>query len=67
LHFIGKESNLLEQVEEGAVHDPQSAYTEYPDAQREREAWLQDTVPKLRAIPLGICGRSKAPARNLST
>ena len=52
LHFIGKESNLLEEIEEGTVHDQQSVYTEYPDAQREREAWLRDVVPRLKAMPL---------------
>jgi hypothetical protein len=39
LHFIGKESNLLEEVEEATVHDLQSVYTEYRDPGREREAW----------------------------
>lgn len=34
VHFIGKESNLLEEVEAGLVHDLQDAYTEYPDAWR---------------------------------
>ena len=52
LHFIGKESNLLEEVEAGQVHDIQEAYTEYSDARREREAWLRDVVPKLKAMPL---------------
>jgi hypothetical protein len=52
VHLIGKESNLLEEAEEGRVHDPRSAYTEYPDARREREAWLRDIAPKLKAMPL---------------
>jgi hypothetical protein len=52
LHFIGKESNLLEEVEEGTVHDLQTVYTEYPDPRRDRKAWLRDVVPKLKAMPL---------------
>lgn len=52
VHLIGKESNLLEAAEEGRIHDPQSVYTEYPDAKREREAWLRDVVPELKALPL---------------
>ncbi|HUY40479.1 MAG TPA: hypothetical protein VMV82_02815 [Candidatus Dormibacteraeota bacterium] len=52
LRFIGKESNLLEEVEEGSIHDAGSVYTEYLDAQREREAWLRDIVPKLKAVSL---------------
>ena len=52
VHLIGKESNLLEEVEMGQVHDLQDVYTEYPDARREREAWLREIVPKLKAISL---------------
>jgi hypothetical protein len=39
LHFIGKESNKLEEVEEGGVPDASDVYTEYPDPRREREEW----------------------------
>lgn len=52
LHFIGKESNLLEEVEAGQIHDLQDVYIEYPDARREREAWLKKVVPKLKAMSL---------------
>jgi len=52
LHFIGKESNLLEEVDAGLVHDLQDVYTEYPDAQRERATWLREVVPKLKAMSL---------------
>jgi hypothetical protein len=52
VHLIGKESNLLEEVEAGQVHDPQDVYPEYPDARREREAWLREVVPKLKAVPV---------------
>jgi hypothetical protein len=50
MRFIGKESNLLEEVEADEVHDIAEAYTEYPDAQREREAWYRDAWPKLRVL-----------------
>jgi len=50
LRFIGKESNRLEDVEEGSLHDAGSAYTEYPNARREREEWLNSVVPKLKAM-----------------
>jgi hypothetical protein len=38
LTHIGKESNLLEEVEAGLVHDPDEIYTEYVDARRD-PAW----------------------------
>ncbi|MHB8363948.1 MAG: hypothetical protein ACYDBO_06205 [Vulcanimicrobiaceae bacterium] len=52
LRCIGKESNKLEEVEAGAVHDADEAYVEYPDARRERETWLREVVPKLKAMSL---------------
>lgn len=39
IHFIGKESNLLEEVEQGQVHDLQDVFTEYPDPRR--DPWLE--------------------------
>lgn len=50
LHFIGKESNRLEEVEEGSIHDLQTVYTEYHCARRERKYWLQRVVPKLKLM-----------------
>jgi hypothetical protein len=38
-HFIGKESNKLEEVEEAGVPDASDVYTEYPDARREHRGW----------------------------
>ncbi|HVR48058.1 MAG TPA: hypothetical protein VMT95_15615 [Candidatus Binatia bacterium] len=52
LHFIGKESNRLEEVEEGTIHDLERIYTEHPDAEREREVWLRNIVPRLKAMRL---------------
>jgi hypothetical protein len=50
LHFIGKESNKLEEVEEGSVPDVSDVYTEYPDPRRDE--WLLDILPVLRRTPL---------------
>jgi|HubBroStandDraft_6_1064221.scaffolds.fasta_scaffold08670_5 hypothetical protein len=48
--FIGKESNKLEEVEEGSVSDAGDVYTEYPDARRDE--WTTKILPRLRAMPL---------------
>ena len=48
--FIGKESNKLEELEVGMVHDPQSVYTVYPD--NRRDEWATRTRPALKAMPL---------------
>ena len=37
--YIGRESNQLEEVEAGTVHDAAGVYTEYVDPQR--EAWFR--------------------------
>jgi hypothetical protein len=46
-HFIGKESNKLEEVEEGSVPDAGDVYTEYANPRRERETWKK-VVAELR-------------------
>jgi hypothetical protein len=50
VHLTGKESNLLEVAEEGRIHDPQSVYTEYPDAGRDE--WPTKWLPLLRSTPV---------------
>ena len=47
--FIGKESNKLEEVEEGSVPDSGDVYTEYPDPRREMSEW-ERAVAKLKAM-----------------
>jgi hypothetical protein len=47
---VGKESNQLEAVEAGLVHDPDEVYTEYEYPRH--GAWAQVVVPVLRAMPL---------------
>lgn len=48
--FISKESNRLEEVEAGLIHDPQSVYTEYSD--KRRGEWVTKTLPAIKAMPL---------------
>ncbi|MGA8222522.1 MAG: hypothetical protein WB780_12780 [Candidatus Acidiferrales bacterium] len=50
LRFIGKESNILEDVESGSVHAAQDAYTEYVDPCRDE--WETKIRPALKKIPL---------------
>jgi hypothetical protein len=49
-HFIGKESNKLEEVEEGGVPDVSDVYTEYPDPRRDE--WETKWLPLLRSTPV---------------
>ncbi len=44
---IGKESNKLEEVEEGAIPGAGDVYTEYPDPRRDE--WTTTILPELRA------------------
>ena len=50
LHFIGKESKRLEEVEAGGLPDARDAYTEYPDPRRDE--WATKWLPVLRATPV---------------
>jgi hypothetical protein len=47
---IGKESNKLEEVEEGAIAGAGDVYTEYPDPRRDE--WTRTILPELRRISL---------------
>jgi hypothetical protein len=46
IKYIGKESNSLEDVESGLVHDQRNVYTEYPD--QRRDEWQTKIMPALR-------------------
>ena len=46
IKFIGKESNSLEEVEAGLIHDEQSVYTEYVDPKR--DIWATKTLPAIK-------------------
>jgi hypothetical protein len=50
IKYIGKESNSLEEVDQGLVHLPQSVYTEYPDPRRDE--WQTKILPMLKQMPL---------------
>src|SRR5487761_185268 len=48
--YIGKESNLIEEVESGLVHSEMDIYTEYVDPKRDE--WTTKILPALKQIPL---------------
>ena len=50
IEYIGKESNLLEEVDAGSVRDPNSVYTRYPDIRRDE--WVTKIVPALKQVSL---------------
>jgi len=60
---IGKESNSLEEVQAGIVHDEQYAYTEYAD--RTRDYWSTKVVPALRKISLRTWERETGKSRQI--
>jgi hypothetical protein len=50
IEYIGKESNLLEEVAAGSIHDPNRVYTHYPDIRRDE--WVTRVVPALKKLSL---------------
>jgi hypothetical protein len=46
IKYIGKESNIVEEVESGVVHSAQSVYTEYPDPRHDE--WRVVLLPVLK-------------------
>jgi hypothetical protein len=50
LRFIGKESNRLEEVEQGLSTVEDGPYVDYPDPRRDE--WATVVLPVLRAMPL---------------
>jgi hypothetical protein len=48
--YIGKESNKLEQVEEGGVPSESDVYTIFSDARRDE--WANKWLPMLRSTPV---------------
>jgi hypothetical protein len=49
---IGKESNSLEEVEAGMVHDEDNVYTKYPDPRR--SDWVTRILPAVKRAPLAV-------------
>ena len=62
IRYIGKESNLQEDVEADMTHDAASVYTEYPDPYRDE--WATKILPVIKAMPLSdlrrLTGMSRA-------
>jgi len=55
IKYIGKESNSLEDVESGLIHDYRNVYTDYPDERRAE--WQTNILPALEKPPLVILVR----------
>ncbi|HEY1305429.1 MAG TPA: hypothetical protein VGF24_17855 [Vicinamibacterales bacterium] len=60
---IGKESNSLEEVQAGVVHDEQNVYTEYLD--RRRDYWSTKVIPALMKISLSQWERESGKSRQI--
>jgi len=50
IKYIGKESNLIEDVESGLVHSETDIYTEYVDPKRDE--WTTKILPELKRMPI---------------
>jgi hypothetical protein len=60
---IGKESNSLEEVQAGLVHDEQNVYSEYTDPRR--DYWSTKVVQALRKISLKTWERESGKSRQI--
>jgi hypothetical protein len=64
IRFIGKESNLIEEVDAGLIHSDQYAYTEYVDPSRDE--WEQKVRPVLKMNSLSkLCAETGFSRRSL--
>ncbi|MGD0798489.1 MAG: hypothetical protein ABR910_12270 [Acidobacteriaceae bacterium] len=52
VRYIGKESNRLEEVDAGLIHNEEGVYTEYTD--QSRDEWQMKILPALKRLPLAI-------------
>lgn len=66
---VGKESNQLEEVEAGLIHDPDEVYTEYPDSAH--DPWRTLVLPVLKRMTrkeivrlTGLCETQVQAVRN---
>jgi len=48
IKFIGKESNNLEEVEAGLIHDEKNLYADYVDPKR--DTWVTKILPMIQKI-----------------
>ena len=65
ISYIGRESNLLEEIEAGVIHSPESVYTEYPDPRRDE--WETRILPLLKKIPIAALMRVSGRSRSMLT
>jgi hypothetical protein len=63
VRYIGKESNRLEEVDAGLIHNEEGVYTEYTD--KSRDEWQTKILPALKRLSLsyleketGLCRRA---------
>jgi len=63
INAIDKESNSLEEVEAGLVHDEQNVYTVYTDERR--DYWSREVVPALQNVPLNVWERESGKSRRI--
>ena len=61
--YIGKESNSLEEVEEGLIHSPENIYTEYSDPRR--DDWEAKLRPALEKLPVPFVERETGLSRRM--
>lgn len=52
IKYIGKESNSIDEVDAGTVHEERAVYTEYPDPRRDE--WQSKILPALKKLPLNL-------------
>jgi hypothetical protein len=63
IKYIGKESNLLEEVGAGIIHSADSVYTEYVD--KRRDEWETKIRSLLKEIPLSILQKKTGLSRRM--
>lgn len=61
IKYIGKESNLLEEVESGLVQSETDIYTEYTDARRDE--WETKIRPALQKVSLAVLKKESGISR----
>jgi hypothetical protein len=63
IKYIGKESNSLEEVDQGLIHSAQNVYTEYPDPRRDE--WETKVRPALKRVSLPVLHKKTGLSRRM--
>jgi hypothetical protein len=63
IKYLGKESNSLEEVDQGLIHSAQNVYTEYPDPRRDE--WETKVRPALKRVPLSVLHKKTGLSRRM--